>query len=208
MLPCSHVSMFPLFHVSIIPRSHIPMFPCLFPCSHVPMFVPSPSPWHPALPGWALSWPCASQMCLICTNSLGVTFLGWLKCCFLSPCGPELFSFRFYWISGHLLSEQSQESIPMNEWMYIPVLIADKHVYLLLCMHLMQDFCTDPSSSACCSMGQAKLSLSSWRSWDFNVICAARSSSTMAPAKRKTLNFLHWCQSTVHKMLFMIPFKQ
>lgn len=126
---------------------------------------------HPALPGWAVSCPCASQMSLMCRNTslwLGITSLVWLERCFLSPCEPELFSFCIYSISGHLLSEKSRESIPVNEWLYIQIPTADKHLHLLPCVHLMQDFCAVPSSSFCCLMGQAKLSLSSWRRWDFN----------------------------------------
>lgn len=117
---------------------------------------------HAALPGWAVSCPCASQMSLMCRNTslwLGITSLVWLERCFLSPCEPELFSFCTDSISGHLLSDKSWESIPMNEWMYIQILTADKHIYLLPCVHLMQDFCTVPNSSVCCLTGQAKLSL-------------------------------------------------
>lgn len=57
------------------------------------------------------------------------------------------------------------------QWMNECTLIADKQIYLLLCVPSVQDFCC---SSACCLMGQVKLSLSPWRSWDFNVISAAR----------------------------------
>lgn len=126
--------------------------------------------------------------------------------------GAELFFSGFFWISGHFLSEESRESIPMDEWMHIQIPIADKQIYLLPCVPSVQDFCPDPISSACCLMGQVKLPLSSWRSWDFNIIRVARSSSTMAPVRRKILNFSPFSPlfspSTVHKMLFMIPFKQ
>lgn len=84
--------------------------------------------------------------------------------------------------------------------MYIQILIADKLIYLQPWMHSVQDFCTEPAPVLAVYWDRLK-SLSSWRSCILMLFVLP---GTPPLVKRKILNFVHWCQSTVHEMLLMI----
>lgn len=71
-------------------------------------------PWHPALPGWALPCPCASQMCLMCRN----TSLAWLKRCLLSPCGTRIVLLSLF-LNFWAFTEWEILRIHSNEWMNV-----------------------------------------------------------------------------------------